>query len=593
MFLVDILVFILVLGLLVFFHEMGHFIAAKACGVYVDRFSLGMAPRLFGIRLGETDYCIGALPIGGYVKMAGQEDVPQDDETREEEYGDVPPERWLNHKPVWQRAIVFAAGPLMNVVLAVLLYAVLAGVGEYVPETKVDNRIGAIEPGSPAVTAPLYRVAGDVRPGQERVDYDHEPDTRGWKTGDRIASVDGEPIRSISDVVYAAIVGGEGVRNVIIERPGPDGSITRYISPVAPRMLSEDDKYPRFGVAPFQAALVDKLSEDMPALAAGLQSGDLITHVDGEPVDVVTFMERITAMTSGETAALTILRDEESLDIPVAPTIVGQLRGVLFSPPLHTTDEEERGQRPVVAAVQTFPAADGDEATENAGAEEDQDADGIASTGLKRGDEILEINGEPATVALLDERLRENPGASVSLKVRRPPIWGGLLRAESIETAELDIEPTGMVGLTWQTKMVYQRYSTLEILPEAFARSYQAIHRTLSVLGSLVTGGLSPSDLGGPVMIYRVTTEAARMGYSWLLEITAFISINLAIFNLLPLPVLDGGHLVGLAVEAVRRKPVNQRVAILVQQVGLVLILALFVFVTFNDIRTWILNIIP
>ena len=83
------------------------------------------------------------------------------------------------------------------------------------------------------------------------------------------------------------------------------------------------------------------------------------------------------------------------------------------------------------------------------------------------------------------------------------------------------------------------------------------------------------------------------MGYSWLIEITAFISINLAIFNLLPLPVLDGGHLVGLTVEAVRRKPVNQRVAIVVQQIGLVLILALFVFVTFNDIRTWILNIIP
>ncbi|MFM1918892.1 MAG: hypothetical protein RLZZ303_526, partial [Candidatus Hydrogenedentota bacterium] len=105
-------VFILVLSLLVFVHELGHFLAAKACNIYCDRFSIGMPPRLFGFKWGETDYCIGALPFGGFVKMAGQEDAPLSDEEREATYGHVPSDRWFNNKPVYQRIIVLVAGPL-------------------------------------------------------------------------------------------------------------------------------------------------------------------------------------------------------------------------------------------------------------------------------------------------------------------------------------------------------------------------------------------------------------------------------------------------------------------------------------------------
>ena len=127
--LIDILIFILVLGVLIFVHELGHFLAAKACNIYVDRFSLGMPPRAFGVKIGETDYCIGALPLGGYVKMAGQEDAPLSDEERDSTYGHVPEHRWFNKKPVWQRCIVIVAGPLMNFVLAIVLYGVVAAVG--------------------------------------------------------------------------------------------------------------------------------------------------------------------------------------------------------------------------------------------------------------------------------------------------------------------------------------------------------------------------------------------------------------------------------------------------------------------------------
>ncbi|MCF6286046.1 MAG: site-2 protease family protein, partial [Candidatus Hydrogenedentes bacterium] len=144
-----ILIFLAVLSFLVFFHEMGHFLAAKACNIYVDRFSIGMPPRVIGFKWGETDYCIGALPIGGFVKMAGQEDAPLTEEEREKEYKGVPPDRWFNNKPVWQRIIVILAGPVANLILAVLLYGLLAIVGKEVAELDLAARVGFVVESSP------------------------------------------------------------------------------------------------------------------------------------------------------------------------------------------------------------------------------------------------------------------------------------------------------------------------------------------------------------------------------------------------------------------------------------------------------------
>src|SRR5690606_16116775 len=143
--------------------------AAKACGVYCDRFSLGMPPRVWGFKWGETDYCIGALPIGGYVKMAGQEDAPRSAEERDREYAHVPAERFYSSKPVWQRSIIIFAGPFMNLVLGVFLYGVVAYFGAEVPESKVDNRVGAVLPGSPAAEAPMYLIPEGQSPGDVEI----------------------------------------------------------------------------------------------------------------------------------------------------------------------------------------------------------------------------------------------------------------------------------------------------------------------------------------------------------------------------------------------------------------------------------------
>jgi regulator of sigma E protease len=644
-YLFNIVVFIIVLGELVFFHEMGHFLAAKACGIYCERFSLGMPPRLFGFRFGETDYCIGLLPIGGYVKMAGQEDVPMSDEERKEHYGNIPPDRWFSSKPVWQRVIVIAAGPFMNLVLAVILYGIVAAVGANVPEYKVDNRIGMIRPDSPAAGAMLFEAS---TPG-ELPDLTGEPDAYGWQTGDRIVSINGKPVSNISDVAIDAVLSAGQAMLVELERTDSSGSVKRFMSQVQPLRQDEED-HPQFGVAPFQTALVGRVLAGSAADEAGLQADDIITHADGGIVDSQTFTDLVNKNTERAPMELRVLRNGEALQVTITPAVVGQLEGIQFTAPHSFLAIPDPENLAVVFSSPEFDEAtdlrDGDKIVtidgEPANARalttrSDSDLDKVHTvtlerttglfggkteklekqltlaqirqavtpydlqskpviadltdevakeTGLLRNDVVETIDGEPATLEgmrVIDSR----PGEMIVMTVRTPEVGFGVLRGSETKEVEIEIVPAGQIGVNWAPKMVFHRAAPAEVIPEAFRLSWQALTRTVRTLELLVTGGLKMNDIGGPVMIFQITTQAARIGYSWLLEITAFISINLAVFNLLPLPVLDGGHLAFLSIEAVRRKPVSPRVMEWVQQAGLVLIIALMLFVTFNDVKRW------
>ena len=566
MIMVDILIFLVVLGLLIFFHELGHFVAAKACGVYCDRFSLGMPPRLFGVRIGETDYCVGALPLGGYVKMAGQEDVPTTDEEREETYAHVPPERWFNNRPLWQRFIVILAGPMMNLVLAVVLYGIIAAVGAMVPEAEVDNRIGRIEPGSPAAKAQMYLISGD----KKDVDYARAPDAVGWQVGDRVVDINDSRITNIGEAAIDAILGAGKVLEVEIERVGDDGALERYLCPVEPRVIP-GTPHARFGIAPFRTPLVDHIMEDSPAEKSGLQEGDIIARANGEVVDRSTFIALVETTPEVESLSLDIERGAEEIEIVVQPRTVGRFRGFVTDPPINLVTHETDDAKPVVALVS-----------------DEQDRDG-----LQRRDVIEKINGQPATVALLYEIEQANPGGTVEFNIRRPALLYGYVREEETLTVKVAIPPVRAIGIQFGTKMVFHRVPPARVAPEAFRQSYQAIRHTLQILAMLVSGNVSPKELGGPVLIYQVTTTAAREGYWWLVKITAFISVNLCVFNLLPVPVLDGGLLLVFVIEGVRRKPLNMKVQQIIQQMGLVLIIGIILFVTFNDVSRLIARWMP
>ena len=565
--LIDVLIFIAVLGVLIFFHELGHFLAAKACGIYVDRFSLGMPPRVFGVRLGETDYCVGALPIGGYVKMAGQEDAPMTDEERDETYGHVPEDRWFNKKPVWQRFIVIFAGPAMNFVLAILLYGIIAAVGAEVPEADLTNKIGMVEPDSPAATAPMYVVSRD----RSHVELNRPPDATGWRTGDRILSIDGESIDTIQDVLISAVLGADKALLVEIERDQADGRSSRYLSPVRPAVRADDD-LPSFGISAFDPVLIAKVMEGSPAEAAGLQPNDIITRADGRIVEQTVFRKLVEQTPDGDSILLEIRRGDDLLEISVQPETVGRCMGLLAAVQRPGLGEvTENG--PLV--VRTAPEA----------LREARD--------LLAGDIIEKIEGKPATLAALAEHERIRPGKQLEVQIRRPQVIFGLLRKEEVKTVSLPIESVRAIGIAFGQKTVFHRVPPAQVVPEAFRLGYQALARTVRTVKALVTRSVSAKNIGGPVFIFQITTSAARAGVWYLFNITAFVSVNLCVINLLPLPVLDGGLLIVLSIEGVRRKQMNVRVLERIQQVGLILIISLLLFVTYNDITRWVMSKLP
>lgn len=561
----NIAVFLIVLGVLIFFHELGHFLAAKAFGIYCERFSLGMPPRLAGIKWGETDYCIGVLPIGGYVKMAGQEDAPRSEEEQERDFGHIPKERWFSSKPPWQRAVVLIAGPLMNLVLGVGLYALMLGVGAEVPEQEVEARIGEVETGSPAENAPLYAV------NERELGDEASPVSMGWQTGDRVLTMDGRRVDTMQDVLLGAILSGGEQRVFAIERTMPDGSTQRFLSPVRPQQV-EDEEHPRFGVRAYQSALIHEVHEDSPADQAGLRTGDIIRRVDGRDVDTGLLTDYIEKQADETPIELLVERNGEYVTLEIAPQRLGRFVGLRTNPPITRPDQTDPEAKPEVVAVSPELEEQSDILTQ---------------------DIIVEVEGEPATVERLFEIQQERIGDTVELTVRRPSIGYGILRSEEITTVQLEVTPVGNIGVTFAPRTVFHRVPVAEVPSEAIRKSHQAVTQVLRTVQLLAMRDLSMRELGGPVMIYQVTTTAAEHGHYLFLQIMAFISINLCIFNLLPLPVLDGGQLVFVGIEAVRRKPVSAKVFEVTQLTGLFLIVSLILFVTYNDIVRLVNMAIP
>ncbi|MDP7638332.1 MAG: site-2 protease family protein, partial [Candidatus Hydrogenedentes bacterium] len=618
----NIAIFLLVLGILIFIHEMGHFLAAKACGVYVDRFSLGMPPRLFGFKYGETDYCVGLLPIGGYVKMAGQEDAPMEEEEREATYGHVPQERWFSSKSKAQRAIILFAGPAMNLVLGFVVYGLIGAMGFEVPAMNFESRIGTVMADMPAADAPMFLVTGALKD----VDTSGEPDARGWRTGDYIRSIDGDAVSRPIDILYGSALNGDEVVQVEIERALADGSTARYLSPILPRLADKDAALATFGIGFFQTALVSSVMPGTPADAAGIRSGDIVRRSDGAVVDRDEFSKKVRELESDVPLQIEIGRGGETLDFILQPETEGEIEGLFFKPAIRPVVALRESQRLTLDEVSSALASrtglrkgdtvislDGDTAVDVAMNElRPSDSDTLVSveierparffgllgrgssltvnlsprdlwagrtgadiekppevagateavtkaTDIQRRDTIVEIDGQPATIQLLRDLGLGRIGDTIPVKVHRPALFLGIGQKEKNFDTEITISSKQRIGVVWGIDTVMHKVPAAELIPHAWNESARAVKQVGSTLHALITGNVSPKALGGPVMIFQVTVDAANSSLNRLLGILAMISVNLAIFNLLPLPVLDGGQLVFIGIEAIRRKPVSVR----------------------------------
>ncbi len=450
----------LALSILVFIHELGHFLAAKAFGMRVEQFSIGFPPRLFGKTVGETEYRVGAVPLGGYVKISGMIDESMDADWVERE-----PEPWeFRSKPVWQRIVVITAGVVFNIILAFLIFI---GIRWHYGDTYVA-----------ADEVPVY-----VAPGSPAADI-------GIETGDRIVAVNGRPWERFDDRrAFEAFTADSTVFTV--DRAGrtlalraPDDLMNR---------LAEVEGDLGIGWLP---PIVGGLMPGGAAAEAGLRPGDRIVALDGEPLGFWEEMVQALGRADGDALAV-------------------------------------RFARPADLAAETEPAK------------------GLRVVGRTPDHVVYEATLTP-TVA--EGRLVLGVNSATSDQLRT--LFG-------VEEREYG-------------------FGEAVVLGSEDAAGWIALYGRL--IKRLFTGQDDlRQSVGGPLMIAKAAKDTADRSIRDFWQLVANLSIALAVFNILPIPVLDGGHLVFLLYEGITRREPSVRVRMVVQQVGMVLILAFMAFVIFND----------
>jgi regulator of sigma E protease len=438
---ITILSFVFVLGVLVFVHELGHFLAAKRVGIRVLRFQLGFNPTVASVKYGDTDYSIGALPLGGYVKMAGES---------VEEGRTGAADEFLS-KSKWQRFQVLVMGPTMNLLLAVVLTALVLYQGAQVPAYEDQPPVvGAVASGSPAQSADIA-------------------------VGDRIVSVSGRDVATWQDLYIA--VGTKANREIAVELLRNGTALTRRVTPMSPPGRSRFE-IGDIGVFPNVHPRLLSISAGMPGEKAGLKSGDVVLAVNRQTMTFSSQLRDAIAKHPNEVITVTVLRDGATLDIAVTPVQNGT----------------------------------------------------IGRIGVGIGDETKSIN----------------PGG----------------------------------------------FQAVQMAVEQNVKNALLIFQTV---WGLVTGETSPRQLMGPVAIAQLSGESAQLGWIALFSLMASISLNLGLLNLLPIPVLDGGHILIMALEGVSRRDFSMKVKEKMLLAGFVVLMMLMVTVIYNDLTriAWVERLMP
>ncbi len=437
--------FLFVLGVLVFIHELGHFLLARWNGVRVLTFSLGFGPKLLKVQRGDTEYCISVIPLGGYVKMAGEN--PDDPQTGADDE--------FLAKTKWQRFQLLIAGPVMNIVLAIVLLAAVlmrgADVLAYLDQPAV---VGAVQEGSPAERA-------GIQPGDQILRFG-TADVRTWEHLDM--AVAARPEREV---------------DVTVLRNGREEALK--VRPDLTELRTRGDarfEVGTIGVLPNVHPSVDSLQPGSPAEAAGFQKGDVILAVAGKRM---------------------VFRS----------MVIEQI--------------SKKADQPVEFRIRR----DGAEQT-------------ISVTPRQEGD-------------------------------------------------------TARIGMFMLEETRSYKPTPIEAIGMSFQRNFEMSGMILLTLKDLFTGEASPKQLMGPVGIAQLSGESAQAGWIALLTLMASISLNLGLLNLMPIPVLDGGHIFIMAIETISRRDFSLQVKEKMLFVGFVLLMTLMVTVIYNDLTriTWIENLMP
>lgn len=642
------------LGFVIFVHELGHFLVAKACGVKCEKFFLGFdvgGLKLASVKWGETEYGIGALPLGGYVKMLGQDDNPAAAAKEAErakafvESGDLPKEPVAGPHPAWdprsypaqsvpERMAIISAGVIMNVIFAILMASWALGLGV----KELTCEVSGVRPGGAAwraglrtgdeITAigslkdPIFSdlqkgvTLGDVAKGVEftirrpadgatrtlllHPDTDLGVPTVGvtspfsltlpadLKEGlpgaagralpqlearDTIGAIDGRPVRTYAELVAELLQRVDKPVRLTVTRPVRSGSeVTSLDVEIPPQPM-------RTTGLVMTALPIKAVQDDSPAAVAGIKAGDRIVAIDGTPVGDPLALDEQLRRRAGDTVKLTLARvGGETTEVEIVPRPV-------------TWIEESRWPTSPVA-VSSIGAAIGVDALVAAVAADSP----AARAGMAPGDRVVRVRFVVPDRAAADD----DEGLELSDKSPSwPYVMAALQQVEEGTTLALRVEGADGVGrdVTLTPAMDPDRFvvdrgllfepvyrmvragSIPAALRLGFGKAVDDLSLVYKFLHKLTSNQISPRLLGGPIEIAKQAGKSAEEGFSRFLLFLTMLSANLAVVNFLPIPVLDGGHMVFLAYEWLRGKPPSEGVVAALSYLGLALILTLMMFV--------------
>ena len=528
--------FFLLLGVLVFVHEWGHFIVARICGVQVETFSIGFGPKLFKFKWGDTTYALSAIPLGGYVKMYGdgtEENIPKEREKSS-----------FMHQNVWEKIAIVSAGPLVNLVFAFFVFMFMGWVG--VPTTKT--------------------VLGDI-------DKDSPAQKAGLQYGDEVTSVNGVKISNAEELTKELSKSIELKAHLEVKR-GKETftSLVPLVEEENPNPLLQRKTIKKVdGLSllrasnlvglDYQSELVQK--HNVNQVEKIVQIGDVKTP------DLHSIKKTLNATPITETLRIVLGTEKE--------------KAYLLPPPITKSSDKfwtlahigiKKSELFISNVQRSSPAY---------------------TAGLKAKDQILKINGQTITEwnELLEDVKNTPKNQIVTFTIARP---------EGVQDIKMTPRQTEILKLNGQLEYrpTVGIMPSLEYLPPpqefisvlglgalvsyGYEQSLKWVNITLRGFKKLLFGEVSHKSLSGVISIGKIAKDSLDVGWTYFLQIMAIISINLFLLNLLPVPVLDGGHLLFYFIEVLKGSPVNMTTRLIGQQIGVVVILSLVAYTIFNDL---------
>ncbi|OFZ19667.1 MAG: RIP metalloprotease RseP [Bdellovibrionales bacterium GWB1_55_8] len=532
--------FIIILGPLVIVHELGHYFFARIFGVKAEIFSVGFGPRLWKKQLGETELRISAIPLGGYVKLMGED--------RESELSPEDMKRALHKQVPWKRFFIFFGGPLFNFLLAIVVFMAIFAIGE----PKVASVVGRVVQGSAAERA-------------------------GFEAGDRIVSVEGNLVKSFEEVAV-----------VISENPGKQlrFEVKRKDSGQAQTVLATPERSQGFslygeathvgdidGLSPAPRAATLGISNlESPAGQAGLRTGDRITAINGMPIANWEELERFYRNAAPGSELRLAIEPTESSDSE-------RVKEALLRKP---ESGAEMAQAWGLHSSELFVEKTMPDSPAEAG-------------GVRRGDRLIGV-GPVKVQSFLDlrsaiQKSGEKEGKVLLKWEREGREFSELLKPTATEVRDpimnkamqYTIGVAPMLEIGAPETYVERIWNPAVLLYKATERMVTFVWRNFVAIQKMFTGDVSVNTLGGPIMIGKIAGESLTRGLTAFLATMAILSIGLGVLNILPVPVLDGGHLLLLGLEMIRGKPLTIKTMEVIQLVGLSLILLLMAVVLKND----------